>query len=199
MIRFRVPVPGRHWVMNALAVLAAAQAADAAVDRAAAALAGLEALPGRGRRYELAWRDGALTVIDESYNASPAAVRAALAVLAATEPAAGARRVAVLGDMLELGAASERLHRELAEPLAAAKVDRVFLIGEAMAALNEVLPAGRRGGLWRSPEDAMPDLLRYLEPGDVVTVKGSRGVRVSRVVELMCAHSARHNPCRPGT
>jgi len=196
-VKFRMPVPGRHWVINALAVLAAAQAAGAAVDCAAAALAELKALPGRGRRLELAWRGGTLTVIDDSYNASPAAVRAALAVLAATEPGDGSRRVAVLGDMLELGDASERLHRELAEPLAAAKVDRVFLIGEAITALDEVLPDGKRGGLWQSPDEAMPALLRFLEPGDVVTVKGSRGVRVSRVVELLCAQSARHNACRP--
>ena len=196
-LRFRVPVPGRHWVMNALAVLAAAQAAGAAVERAAEALAGFQPLPGRGRRDELAWRGGTLTVIDESYNASPASMRAALAVLAATEPETGARRVAVLGDMLELGDASERLHRELAEPLAAAQVERIFLIGEAIAALDEVLPAGKRGGLWRSPEDAMPALLRFLEPGDVVTIKGSRGVRVSRVMELLRAQSAESS--RPET
>ena len=196
-LRFRVPVPGRHWVMNALAVLAAAQAAGAAVERAAEALAGFQPLPGRGRRHQLAWRGGTLTIIDESYNASPPSMRAALAVLAATEPAAGARRVAVLGDMLELGDASERLHRELAEPLAAAQVERIFLIGEAIAALDEVLPAGKRGGLWRSPEDAMPALLRFLEPGDVVTIKGSRGVRVSRVMELLRAQSAESS--RPET
>jgi UDP-N-acetylmuramoyl-tripeptide--D-alanyl-D-alanine ligase len=198
ILRFRVPVPGRHWVMNALAVLAAAQAAGAAVDRAAAALAELQPLPGRGRRDELAWHGGILTVIDESYNASPAAMRAALAVLAATEPGAGARRVAVLGDMLELGDASERLHRELAEPLAAAEVDRVFLIGDAMAVLQEVLPEEKQGGLWRSPEEAMPALLRFLKPGDVVTIKGSRGVRVSRIVELLRAQSARPE-CRQET
>jgi UDP-N-acetylmuramoyl-tripeptide--D-alanyl-D-alanine ligase len=196
-LRFRVPVPGRHWVMNTLTVLAAAQAAGVAVERAAEALAELQPLPGRGRREELVWRGGTLTVIDESYNASPPSMRAALAVLAATEPGAGAKRVAVLGDMLELGDASERLHRELAEPLAAAEVDRVFLIGEAVAALHEVLPEGKRGGLWRSPEEAMPALLRFLEPGDVVTIKGSRGVRVSRVVELLRARSA--ESCRPET
>ena len=201
-IRFRVPLPGRHWVMNTLAVLGAAHAAGAAVDRAAEALAELQPLPGRGRRDELAWRGGTLTVIDESYNASPPSMRAALAVLAATEPEAGARRVAVLGDMLELGDASECLHRELAEPLAAAEIDRVFLIGKAIAALHEVLPEEKRGGLWRSPEAAMPALLRFLEPGDVVTIKGSRGVRVSRVVELLRAQSARleswpPEPCRP--
>jgi UDP-N-acetylmuramoyl-tripeptide--D-alanyl-D-alanine ligase len=197
-LKFRVSVPGRHWVMNSLAVLAAAQAAGAATDRAAEALAELEPPPGRGRRNELAWRGGTLTVIDESYNASPPSMRAALAVLAATEPRGGARRVAVLGDMLELGEASERLHRELAQPLAAAEVDRVFLIGEAVAALDEVLPEEKRGGLWRSPEEAMPALLRFLEPGDVVTIKGSRGVHVSRVVEFLRAQSARLE-CRQET
>jgi len=190
VLRFRLPVPGRHWVMNALAVLAAVQAAGADVRRGAEALAGFEALPGRGRRCEIAWRAGTLILIDESYNASPAAMRAALAVLAVTEPAAGARRVAVLGDMLELGDAAECLHRELAEPLAAAKVDRVFLVGEAMAALHRALPEGKRGGWWQSADDAIPALLRFLEPGDVVTIKGSRGVRVSRIVERLCAPSA---------
>jgi UDP-N-acetylmuramoyl-tripeptide--D-alanyl-D-alanine ligase len=196
VLRFRLPIPGRHWVINALGVLAAAHAAGAAVDRAAAALADLQALPGRGRRHELAWRGGTLTVIDESYNASPASMRAALAVLAATDPGDGGKRVAVLGDMLELGDAAESLHRELAESLGA-EINRVFLIGDAIAALDKALPAGKRGGLWRSPEEAMPALLRFLEPGDVVTIKGSRGVRVSRVVELLRAHSA--ESCRPET
>ena len=100
--------------------------------------------------------------------------------------------------MLELGEASERLHRELAESLEPG-IDRVFLIGEAMAALNEALPAAKRGGLWRSPEEAMPALLDFLEPGDVVTVKGSRGVGLGRVVELLHAQSPRHNTCRPET
>ena len=96
----------------------------------------------------------------------------------------------MLGDMLELGDAAERLHRELAEPLAAAEVDRVFLVGEAMAALFEALPEANAGGLWRSAEEAIPALLRFLEPGDVVTVKGSRGVRVSHIVERLCAESS---------
>src|SRR6185369_14975201 len=106
-LRFRLSVPGRHWVINALAVLAAAQAAGAELGRAAEALAEFEAPPGRGRRRQLAWHGGALTLIDESYNASPASMRAALAVLAGTEPVDGGRRIAVLGDMLELGSSSE--------------------------------------------------------------------------------------------
>jgi UDP-N-acetylmuramoyl-tripeptide--D-alanyl-D-alanine ligase len=189
VVRFRVPIPGRHWIMNTLAVLAVALAVGADIGRAAKALAGLEALPGRGRRHELAWRGGTLTLIDESYNASPAAMHAALRVLATCEPAPGARRVAVLGDMLELGEASARLHRELAPSLAAARVARVFLVGEEMGALHEALPQEQRGGLWRSAEDALPAIVNFLAPGDIVTVKGSRAVRVSRIVEHLCTQS----------
>ena len=190
-LRFHVPVPGRHWVMNSLAVLAVATAAEVDAGCAAAALARIEALPGRGLRRELAWRGGILTLIDESYNASPASMRAALAVLAATEPGLGGRRVAVIGDMLELGDASERFHRELVKPLAAAKVDRVFLVGQGVAALYQALPGRMRGGIWPLPEGAIPSLMRFLEPGDVVTVKGSRAVRVSAIVERLQAQSAR--------
>ncbi len=190
-LRFRVPVPGRHWVINALAVLGAASAAGCAPHRAAEALSGLRALPGRGRRHELPWRGGTLTLIDESYNASPAAMAAALAVLAAAMPAIGGRRAAVLGDMLELGDAAERLHRELAGPLAAAGVDRVFLVGNAMAALDEALPAASRGGLWPSADQAIPALLSFLRPGDVVTVKGSYSMHLDHIVERLLAAAAR--------
>jgi UDP-N-acetylmuramoyl-tripeptide--D-alanyl-D-alanine ligase len=189
-LRFGLNVSGRHWVMNALAVLGAAIAAGCDPKGAAEVLATFEALPGRGRRYELPWRGGPLTLIDESYNASPAAMLAAIAVLGATPPAAGGRRVAVLGDMLELGCSAERFHRHLAEPLAAAGVDRVFLIGDEMAVLHAALPQARRGGLWPSAEAAIPALLSFLEPGDVVTVKGSHAAGVGRVVERLLAESA---------
>lgn len=189
-VRFRLNVPGRHWVMNALAVLGAVFAAGYDLDQAAAALSDLQAPAGRGRRYELPWRGGNLTLIDESYNASPAAMAAAIAVLGATSPGMGGRRLAVLGDMLELGEAAPRLHRELAEPLVAAKIDRVILVGQEMAALHKALPEERRGGLWPTAEAAIPDLLNFLEPGDVVTVKGSYGVRISRIVERLLAETA---------
>jgi UDP-N-acetylmuramoyl-tripeptide--D-alanyl-D-alanine ligase len=192
LLRFRLPIAGRHWVMNALAVLGAALAANCNLPAAAEALSGLEAMPGRGRRHRLAWRGGILTLIDESYNASPASMAAALAVLAATSPAAGGRRVAVLGDMLELGDAAERFHCELAAPLAAAGVDRVFLVGDAMAALHEALPEAIRGGLWRSANQAVPALLDFFNSGDVVTVKGSYALGLGRIVGRLLAESNRH-------
>ncbi len=177
--------------MNSLAVLATASAVGVDPRRAAEALAEFQALPGRGRRFEIPWRGGTLIIIDESYNASPAAVDAALAVLGGTPLHDGGRRVAVLGDMLELGAASARLHRKLAEPLAAAKVDRVFLIGEAVEALYDALPEGKRGGLWLTADAATRGLLGFLQPGDVVTVKGSRGMGLGRIVERLRAEAAR--------
>jgi UDP-N-acetylmuramoyl-tripeptide--D-alanyl-D-alanine ligase len=195
-LHYRLPIPGRHWVINSLAVLAAARAAGADARRAAAALARLEAPAGRGRRHDLAWRGGRLTIIDESYNASPASMRAALAVLAAIPPGPGGRRIAVLGDMRELGAAAADLHRDLAEPIAAAAVDRAFLVGAAMAALHKALPEDRRGGLWQRADEAISALVSYLRPGDVVTVKGSYEIGMGRVVERLCTEAA--GPIDPG-
>jgi UDP-N-acetylmuramoyl-tripeptide--D-alanyl-D-alanine ligase len=184
-LRCRLPVPGRHWVANALAVLGAAAAAGADPRLAATALGRFEAMPGRGRRHRLAWRGGAVTLIDESYNASPPSMAAALAVLATAEPGAGGRRIAVLGDMLELGAATAELHRALAAPLVAAAVDHVFLVGPAMAALDEALPEPLRAGLWRCADAALPALLEFLRPGDVVMIKGSHAARVDRIAERL--------------
>jgi UDP-N-acetylmuramoyl-tripeptide--D-alanyl-D-alanine ligase len=193
-LRFALAMPGRHSVMNALAVLGAALATGCDLRCAAEALGRVEPMPGRGRRHELAWRGGTLTLIDESYNASPPAMAASLAVLGDTAPAPGGRRVAVLGDMLELGDATERLHRELAAPIAAAAVDRLFLVGDAMAALDAALPAAARGGLWQSAEAAIPALVGFLKPGDVVTVKGSYAVHVDRIVARLFAEAARSAP-----
>jgi UDP-N-acetylmuramoyl-tripeptide--D-alanyl-D-alanine ligase len=99
--------------------------------------------------------------------------------------------VAVLGDMLELGDAAARFHRELAGPVVAAGVDRVFLVGNAVAALHEAVPAASQGGLWPCADQAIPALLSFLQPGDVVTVKGSYSVHVDRIVERLIAEAAR--------
>ena len=192
LVRFRLPVPGRHWVMNAMAVLGAAMAAGCDLQAAAKRLSAVEAMPGRGRRHRLPWGSGILTLIDESYNASPAAMTAALAVLGAISPAGCGRRVAVLGDMLELGDAAERFHRELGAPLGAAGVDCAFLVGDAMAALHEALPEACRGGWWRSADQAAIALLDFLKPGDVVTVKGSYALGLGRIVDRLLAESIRH-------
>ena len=172
-----IGAPGRHIVQNALAVLGAAYLTGADVEKAAAALHGFSAETGRGRLHRLSHPSGGtFLLIDESYNANPASMRAALAVLGAMPVAENGRRIAVLGDMLELGAHSQALHAGLAAPLAEAGVDRVLLAGPEMAALAEALPADMPCKHRDSAEALEPLLLEAVQPGDVVMIKSSNGV-----------------------
>jgi UDP-N-acetylmuramoyl-tripeptide--D-alanyl-D-alanine ligase len=182
----RVGAPGRHIVQNVLAVLGAAHLVGADVARAAMALGDLSAEAGRGRRHVLRLSArGTATLIDESYNANPVSMRAALALLKATPVAEGGRRIAVLGDMLELGAQSEKLHAGLAEPLVDAAADIVLLAGPHMASLAKALPADVKVTLEETAEALKPRLLGALKPGDVVMVKSSKGIGFSKLVEAM--------------
>src|SRR3546814_773540 len=138
-------MPGSHWVMNSLAVLAAVSAAGADVVRAAAQLASLKPLKGRGERHEIVTPQCAFRLIDDSYNANPTSMRAAFEVLGRTTVGDGGRRIAVLGDMLELGDQSEDMHAGLAAPLEAAGIALAFTCGTGMATLHERLPPARRG------------------------------------------------------
>ena len=129
--------------------------------------------------------DGDFILIDESYNANPASMRAALATLAQIEPGFRGRRIAVLGDMLELGSEGPALHRELAEPIQASHVDLVFAAGPLMKNLFGALPRERQGayaGTSAEIEDAVSGAVRA---GDVVMVKGSNGIRMGRIVKAL--------------
>ncbi|MGB8273823.1 MAG: UDP-N-acetylmuramoyl-tripeptide--D-alanyl-D-alanine ligase [Alphaproteobacteria bacterium] len=186
-VTYRLSVPGRHWVMNSLAVLAAVYAAGANVVQAAAELFKLQAIKGRGRRHRVVTQDGDFELFDESYNASPASMRAAISVLASSEPLPGGRRIAVLGDMLELGPDAARLHASLANDLAAAGVDLVFTAGPNMRHLHDALPEAMRGG-HAATSDALAGIVtEAVKPGDVVTVKGSFGSRMAVVVDALLA------------
>jgi len=187
---YSIALPGRHWVMNSLAVLAAVAAAGGDVGAAAGAMSTLCALDGRGKRHRLDVPGGIIELIDESYNASPASMRAAFAVLGAMKPSAGGRRIAVLGDMLELGTDSNRLHAELAAPLVDADVALIFTLGDNMRALDAALPAKRRGGHASSILQLAEMLRKALRPGDVVTVKGSHGSRIYELVKKLVAAPA---------
>jgi len=187
-IEYSLAVPGRHLVMNSLAVLAAVKAAGADVGAAAASMGRVEGLAGRGRRHRIAvGGGGTFELIDESYNASPASMRAAFAVLAAAEPGAGGRRIAVLGDMLELGTESGRLHAELAEHLEKAGVNHVFTVGRDMKRLHDALPAKLRGGHAATSSEMAEIMATVVRSGDVVTVKGSLGSRMAEVVKRLLA------------
>jgi UDP-N-acetylmuramoyl-tripeptide--D-alanyl-D-alanine ligase len=185
-IVFRMGAPGRHWVSNALGVIACAAALGADPEAAAHALTEFAPPAGRGRQHRLAVRGGSITVIDDSYNANPASVRAALEVLGS----APGRRLAALGDMLELGDHAPRLHAGLAEPIATCAVDRVYTAGPAMRHLHDALPSARRGPHVEDAVDLLPILLAESQPGDTLLVKGSLGMGMGRIVEALLGQGA---------
>ena len=187
---YRLAVAGEHWVMNSLAVLAAAHSAGAEVRAAARALTSLEAPAGRGRRHVASLPGGDVTVIDESYNASPVSVAAALDVLARLEPGRGGRRVAVLGDMLELGAESAARHTDLAAAVRRAEIDQVFVTGPQMDHLWEALPGALRGGRAAESSALAALVAAAVRPGDVVMVKGSHASRMDVVVKALTSLGA---------
>jgi len=172
-----VGAPGEHIARNVVAALAAVALVDGDVLNAAAALKNFTALKGRGARFEA----NGIQVIDESYNANPASMSAALALLGA----APGRKLAVLGDMLEMGEGGPALHAALAEPIAAANADLVFASGPQMKALWDALPVGRRGAYAENSTALAPKLTAALKPGDTVLVKGSLGSRMTVIVEAL--------------
>jgi UDP-N-acetylmuramoyl-tripeptide--D-alanyl-D-alanine ligase len=180
-LSFTIAQPGAHWVSNALAVLAAVDAVGADLAQAGLALAELGGLQGRGARYPIAIPGGEMLLIDESYNANPASMRATLAVLG-VEPG---RHVAVLGEMRELGDASADYHRDLADTVRAARVERALLVGEAMTPLAQALEGTIDLVHVATAAEALDRLQGMIAPGDAVLVKGSNGVGLSRVVAAL--------------
>jgi UDP-N-acetylmuramoyl-tripeptide--D-alanyl-D-alanine ligase len=172
-----VGAPGAHIAANAVAALAAVHLADGDVLNAAASLKNFTALKGRGAR--LALKD--MIVIDESYNANPASMAAALALLGEAK----GRKVAVLGDMLEMGEGGIAHHAALAAPIEANKVDLVFTAGTQMQALWDALPASRQGGTAPAAAQLVPQVLAALAPGDTILIKGSNGSRMSLILDAL--------------
>ncbi|MCM0019875.1 MAG: UDP-N-acetylmuramoyl-tripeptide--D-alanyl-D-alanine ligase [Tagaea sp.] len=182
-IVYRVGAPGAHWASNSLAIVLSAHALGADFAQAAAALADADPPKGRGARHEVALpAGGAFTLLDESYNASPPSMRAAFAVLAMV-PAT--RRIAVLGDMRELGPDAEALHAGLADALEANGVDLVFACGPLMRRLHDALPERRRGAHAADSAALLPAVLQAVRPGDAITVKGSLGSRMAPIVSAL--------------
>ena len=184
-VTYKLGAPGRHLLLNSLAVLATVSLVGADLALAALALAKLQPATGRGSRITLAMPDGTALLIDESYNANPASMRAALALLGQAEIGARGRRIAVLGDMLELGPRGADLHRELADAVPANGVDLVFCCGPLMRALWEALPSNRRGGYSETSTTLEPHVLAAIQPGDAVMVKGSLGSRMGPIVKTL--------------
>jgi len=196
-VTYELGTAGRHAALNSLGVMAVVHALGADLAEAALSLAGLAPPVGRGERTALEIDGGTAYLVDESYNANPASVRAAIATLAGIETGPRGRRIAVLGDMLELGAASPDLHRGLAEAIEAARIDLVFASGPLMRNLFEALPVSRRGGVADTAADLIEPLTRNLRSGDAVMVKGSNGSRMGRIVDVLKARYA-VDPARRG-
>jgi UDP-N-acetylmuramoyl-tripeptide--D-alanyl-D-alanine ligase len=184
-VTYKLGAPGRHLVLNSLGVLAAVALVGADLALAALALGRLKAAAGRGARMTLAVPGGSALLIDESYNANPASVAAAIALLGQAAIGPQGRRVAVLGDMLELGAQGEALHRGLAEPIQAAGIDLVYCCGPLMRALWEALPSNRRGGYAETATALEPAVLDAIRAGDAVMVKGSLGSKMGPIVKAL--------------
>ena len=185
-LRFRLAAPGRHMAMNATAALLAAAALGADAALGAEAFAGFAPVAGRGARRMLRVPGGEALLLDESYNASAASVRAALAVLA-LQPAA--RRVAVLGDMLELGEEGPAEHAALAADVTR-DADLLFTCGTLMEGLHAAVPPGLRGAHSDSAATLAPLVAAALRPGDAVLVKGSLGSRMKLVVQAIDAQAS---------
>lgn len=187
---YHVGQPGEHWVMNTLAVLTAVHASGADVQRATQALSGLPALAGRGERHSIDGPKGSFLLIDDAYNANPASVRAAISVLGHSAPEKGGRRIAVLGDMLELGKNASKLHADLVQPLVEAGVDLVLTCGRHMQSLHKNLPTKMQGNHVEDSNALAPLASEAAAKGDVVLVKGSLGSRMAVVIEALKALDA---------
>jgi UDP-N-acetylmuramoyl-tripeptide--D-alanyl-D-alanine ligase len=192
-LTYKIGAPGRHLVHNSLAVLAAAVLVGADLALAALALADFKPASGRGAAFEIDLPGGPATVIDESYNANPASMAAALALLGQRPVGARGRRIAVLGDMLELGPRGRALHRGLLAPVDANAIDLVFCCGPLMRALWRALPASRRGGYAEDSAALEPQVLSAVGAGDVVMVKGSLGSRMAPIVKALQKLSVRRD------
>lgn len=194
-VLFKIRTPGMHFAVNALAVLAAVDAVGADRDVAVSDLGRWLPTMGRGTHETLMLdvADERLTIdlIDDAFNANPASVAAALDVLAGARPEDGkgrktvGRRIAVLGDMLELGRDEITLHSQLAQLPALEMLDIIHTVGPRMRALHDALPDRKRGKWVETPEELAPMAARLIDAGDVILVKGSKGSRVSLVVDAL--------------
>ena len=197
----KVGAPGRHLAMNAMSAIGAASLVGADLDIAVCDIGSWSVPTGRGRRETILLDPVdslGIELIDDAFNANPASMAAALEVLAASETAAaagraaGGRRIAILGDMLELGSGEALLHSKLADHPAMEGIDRVICVGQRVRALHDALPGERRRSWFETAEELAGRVHKHLAAGDVVLVKGSKGSRVSLVAEAIRALGKAH-------
>lgn len=184
-VAFHIAMPGRHIAENALAVVAALHAAGADMKIAVSALATLPPSAGRGARAVLKFEEGESLLIDESYNANPASIRAALATFATVPRLRFPRRIVVLGDMLELGASSNELHIGLKDAVDGAGTDLFFACGPHMKSLYDCVPDAIKGHYAETASGLGDAIKSALRAGDAVMIKGSNGMRLQPLVAAL--------------
>ncbi|WP_375611991.1 MULTISPECIES: UDP-N-acetylmuramoyl-tripeptide--D-alanyl-D-alanine ligase [unclassified Bartonella] len=182
----QIGAPGRHIVQNSLGVIAACDAMGVELEPVFLSFRHFSSQKGRGVRYRLSLSNGGeFYLIDESYNANPASMRAALELLATGPVGKGGRRIAILGDMLELGEYSEKLHRDLIKPIRLSGANPVFLFGEAMKSLVSDLSAGVKVHYAENIEKILSLLLAEISSGDLLMVKSSNSLCSSNIVTAL--------------
>lgn len=193
-VLFKVSSPGRHFVLNALGVLAVAEALGADPMIAAHDLGRWMPPAGRGQRERITLdivEETFFDLIDDAFNANPASMAAALDVLIAARPVdgigrvGGGRRIAVLGDMLELGPTERELHAAIARHPGLAAINVIHCVGPRMKALYEALPRQQRGDWVETAAELAPRARNLVDAGDILLVKGSKGIKVSLVVDVL--------------
>jgi UDP-N-acetylmuramoyl-tripeptide--D-alanyl-D-alanine ligase len=184
-VTYKLGAPGRHMAMNSLAVLAASALVGADLALAALSLSQFEPAAGRGVRRMLEVASGEATLIDESYNANPASMAAALNVLGQAPVGPHGRRIAVLGDMLELGPTGAALHGALLGAVTANRVDLVYCCGPLMRNLWDALSTGKRGGYAESAAALEAQAVSAIRAGDAIMVKGSLGSKMKTIVNAL--------------
>ena len=190
-VRFHIKASGDHWAWNAGAIFAAAAGAGLDARNVAEALSDVQAAAGRGRAIRVPLPGGGdFTLLDDAYNANPVSMAAAISALGAAQPGPGGRRIAVLGDMFELGPRETELHAALADPLVAADVSAVFACGERMRHLHDALPEARRAGYAREAGEGLDWIKSAIRPGDVLLLKGSNASGLHRIAAVLADGSA---------
>ncbi|MDR0406505.1 MAG: UDP-N-acetylmuramoyl-tripeptide--D-alanyl-D-alanine ligase [Holosporales bacterium] len=184
--RYTIPVPGEHWVLNSTCLLAVGQALSIPPENIYGRLQTFSLPEGRGKSYQVRLPGGReILLLDESYNANPVSMRAALMLLGLHMPINEERRIAVLGDMGELGDESDRFHENLAPTIGKNTIDRIFCCGTLMQRLYTLLPEHRRGMWGACSKDLCAPLLEELKTGDVVLIKGSASMHMKEIVQFL--------------
>ncbi|MCK5295311.1 MAG: UDP-N-acetylmuramoyl-tripeptide--D-alanyl-D-alanine ligase, partial [Alphaproteobacteria bacterium] len=184
-IDFSMPVTGYHWASNSLGVLAVIKALNLSIPKALETLSSIVPPKGRGNSHIVDFDNGTIQVIDDTYNANPDSMRAAIDALEQTSIKNKGRRIAVIGDMLELGSESIKMHVSIAEYVATKQIDLVFASGTNMKAMFDALPKQKRGDFAENSKELAQKVIKAVKVNDVIMVKGSRGSRMEYVVKAL--------------